>query len=198
MSEPAAIAQRSRIPWEALAWIAMALFIGSRIWPQVAAAFGVASANAAAPSFELTTLDGLAITSETLRGKVVLVNFWATWCPPCRVEMPGFQGVYDRRRSQGFVVLGISTDAGGSDVVRAFLTAHHITYPVAMASASVVRDFGGASVLPTSFLIDRQGRIRNEVRGAFASVALEPAVDHLLAEAPQPASAGISQPRGAP
>ena len=126
------------------------------------------------------------------------MNFWATWCPSCRIEMPGFQAVYDRKRSQGLVVLGISTDAGGSDGVRAFLAAHHITYPVAMASASVVRDFGGANVLPTSFLIDRQGRIRNEVRGAFASFALEPAVDHLLAEAPDPASAGHSQPHGAP
>jgi len=198
MREPPVTARRPRIPWETLAWVAMALFIGSRIWPQVAAAFGVTSANAAAPSFELTTLDGQSLTSETLRGKVVLVNFWATWCPPCRIEMPGFQAVYDRKRSQGFVVLGISTDAGGSDGVRAFLAAHRITYPVAMASASVVRDFGGASVLPTSFLIDRQGRIRNEVRGAFASFALEPAVDHLLAESPAPAGAGHSQPQGAP
>ena len=176
----------------------MALFIGSRIWPQVAAAFGVTSANAAAPSFQLATLDGQSVTSESLRGKVVLVNFWATWCPPCRVEMPGFQAVYDRKRSQGFVVVGISTDAGGSDGVRAFLAAHHITYPVAMASASIVRDFGGANVLPTSFLIDRQGRIRNEVRGAFASFALEPAVDHLLAEAPGSPNASHSPPREAP
>ncbi len=179
-------------------WMAMALFVGSRIWPQVAAAFGVTSANAAAPTLQLTTLDGQSISSDSLRGKVVLLNFWATWCPPCRIEMPGFEAVYERKRSQGFVVLGISTDAGGSDGVRAFLAAHHITYPVAMASASVVRDFGGATVLPTSFLIDRQGRIRNEVRGAFASFALEPAVDHLLAESPDPVSAGHSQPQGAP
>ena len=198
MDEPPAIAWRSRITWEVIAWIAMALFIGSRIWPQVAAAFGVTSANAAAPALQLTTLDGQSMSSDSLRGKVVLVNFWATWCPPCRIEMPGFQAVYDRKRSQGFVVLGLSTDAGGSGGVRAFLAAHHITYPVAMASASVVRDFGGANVLPTSFLIDRQGRIRNEVRGAFASFALEPAVDYLLAESPDPASNAHSQPHGAP
>ena len=176
----------------------MALFIGARIWPQVAAAFGVTSANASAPALQLTTLDGQSISSDSLRGKVVLVNFWATWCPPCRIEMPGFQAVYERKRLQGFVVLGISTDAGGSDGVRAFLAAHRITYPVAMASASVVRDFGGATVLPTSFLIDRQGRIRNQVRGAFASFALEPAVDHLLAESSDPDSVGHSQPHGAP
>lgn len=175
---------RVRRRLEALAWIALVAFLGYRIWPQVAAALGVASANATVPAFQLTTLDGRAVTSEQLRGKVVLVNFWATWCPPCRVEMPGFQAVYDRNQSRGFVVLGISTDASGSERVRTFLAEHQITYPVAMASASVVQAFGGANVLPTSFLIDRQGRIRNEVRGVFASMALERAVDHLLAEAP--------------
>lgn len=169
---------------ETVVWIALVAFLGYRIWPQIAAAFGVATANAAVPAFQLTTLDGHAVTSEQLRGKVVLVNFWATWCPPCRIEMPGFQAVYDRNRSRGLVVLGISTDASGSESVRAFLAEHGITYPVAMASASVMQAFGGASVLPTSFLIDRQGRIRNVVRGAFVSIALERAVDHLLAEVP--------------
>ena len=171
-----------RVRIESLVWIALLAFIGYRVWPQVAAAFGVASANAAVPAYQLTTLDGRAVSSDQLLGNVVLVNFWATWCPPCRVEMPGFQAVYDRDRARGFVVLGISTDAGGSEGVRRFLAAHHITYPIAMASGSVLQEFGGANVLPTSFLIDRQGKIRNEVRGAFASFALGRAVDHLLAE----------------
>ena len=185
---------RIRPRFEMLAWIALAVFLGYRIWPQVAAAFGVASANAAAPPFALATLDGGTITSEQLRGKVVLVNFWATWCPPCRVEMPGFQAVYQEKRDRGFVVLGISTDAGGSDRVRTFLRDRQITYPVAMATPSVVRDFGGANVLPTSFLIDRQGRIRNEVKGAFASFALGQAVDRLLDEAPVVALSSRTEP----
>ena len=142
----------------------------------MAAASGVAAANAVAPQFALTTLDGRTITSTQLRGKVVLVNFWVTWCSPCRVEMPS------------------TTNPSGSANVRAFMSEHHITYPVAMASAAVVRDFGGASVLPTSFLIDREGRIRNEIRGAFTSFALERAVDPLLAEAPEAANARRSEP----
>lgn len=166
---------------EALAWIALIVFIGYRIWPQGAAAFGVASANAPSPSFQLTSIDGSSLSSDALRGKVVLVNFWATWCPPCQFEMPGFQSVYDSRKDRGFVVLGIATD-GDRELVGRFLAEHHITYPMAMASGSVVQSFGGVNVLPTSFLIDRSGRIRNEVRGVFASVALEQAVDHLLAE----------------
>ena len=148
----------------------------------MAAAFGVASANDAAPDFQLTTLDGATVSRDSLRGKVVLVNFWATWCPPCRVEMPGFQDVYDRKRSQGFTILGVSTDAAGSQHVARYLWEHEITYPVAMASGGIARAFGGARALPTSFLLDRQGRIRHTVTGIFAEVALEQAVNRLLAE----------------
>lgn len=175
-------AARSATRFEALAWVALAAFLGYRIWPQVAAAFGVATASAAAPEFQVTTLDGRTLSSRDLRGKVVLVNFWATWCPPCRFEMPGFQSVYDRRKDEGFIVLGISTDAGGRAPVQRFLEERRITYPVAMATGGVVQRFGGANVLPTSFLIDREGRIRHEVRGVFASVALDQAVGRLLAE----------------
>jgi len=173
---------RRQLRFEAILWIAFAGFIGYRIWPQVGAAFGVDSGSAAHPSFQLTTLDGRSISSAELRGRVVLVNFWATWCAPCRVEMPGFQTIYDRKRANGFVVLGISTDAGEPDGVKRFLADHGIDYPVAMAAGGVAQRFGGVNVLPTSFLIDREGRIRNEVRGIFASVALEQAVNRLLGE----------------
>lgn len=167
---------------EALCWLALAAFLGYRIWPQVAAAFGVASANVAAPDFQLTALDGTPVSRDALRGRVVLVNVWATWCPPCRIEMPGFQDVYDRRRAEGFTILGISTDATGREHVAGYLREHRITYPVAMASGGVVRAFGGARALPTSFLLDREGRIRHTVTGIFAEVALEQAVTRLLAE----------------
>ncbi|MDQ6738066.1 MAG: TlpA family protein disulfide reductase, partial [Gemmatimonadota bacterium] len=95
---------RSRM--ETIAWIALIVFIGYRIWPQGAAAVGVASANAPAPAIQLRTMAGTPISSDSLRGEVVLVNFWATWCPPCRYEMPGFQAVYDRHHTEGFTVLG--------------------------------------------------------------------------------------------
>lgn len=173
---------RALARFEAIFWIALAAFIGYRIWPQVAAAFGVAATAKAAPAFELTTLTGDTVSDHRLRGKVVLVNFWATWCPPCRVEMPGFQAVYDAKKDAGFVVLGVSTDAMGPEPVERFLEERAITYPVAMATTAVIQSFGGANVLPTSFLLDREGRIRYEVRGIFASVTLARAVDRLLAE----------------
>lgn len=96
--------------------------------------------------------------------------------------MPGFQAVYEEFRDSGFVVLGISTNVGGRAPVAEFLRERRITYPVAMASGDVGRAFGGVNFLPTSYLIDRQGRIRNEVRGIFASVALRQAVARLLSE----------------
>lgn len=181
---PRSLRPRTRL--EALAWIALIVFLGYRIWPQVGAAAGIASANEPMPSFALRTLDGAMVSDTSLRGQVVLINYWATWCGPCRIEMPGFQGVYDRNHARGFTILGISTDAGGPSAVRPFLAEHHITYPVAMASGGAVGAFSAASVLPTSFLVDRNGRIRYEVRGLFASVALEQAVDRLLAEPATP------------
>ncbi|MDZ7630251.1 MAG: TlpA disulfide reductase family protein [Gemmatimonadaceae bacterium] len=173
---------RLRARLELVFWLAVTVFVAYRLWPQAAAVLGVASSHQEAPDFRLTTLDGATISRESLRGKVVLVNVWATWCPPCRVEMPGFQKVYDRKRAAGFTIVGISTDTEGSEPVARYLSERAITYPVAMATNGVVQAFGGADALPTSFLLDRRGRIRYTVTGFFASPALEKAVDRLLAE----------------
>ncbi len=163
-------------------WVGLLAFVGYRVWPQVAAALGVASSNLAAPDFELTTLHGDRIASADLRGKVVLVNFWATWCPPCRLEMPGFQSVYNDKKGEGFALVGVSVDRGGSAGVESYLAEHHISYPVAMAPGGIENAFGGVYMLPSSFLIDRHGRIRYQVKGIFAGPALRRAVDNLLAE----------------
>lgn len=178
-----------RLSLGGVGWVLLLGFLAYRISPQVMAAFGAGTGDSAAPAFELRTLDAAPVSLEGLRGQVVLVNFWATWCPPCRIEMPGFQRVYEERRGEGFVVLGISTDQAGEGVVRSFLQERGITFPVAMATGAVVRDFGGVSALPTSFLIDREGRIRQEVRGMFAEPALRMAVGRLLEE-PLPGAAG--------
>lgn len=169
---------------EALIVIALIVFLGWRIWPQVGAAVGIESDNTPLQPFEMRTLDGVTVTDSTLRGHVALVNYWATWCGPCRVEMPGFQRIYEKYRARGFTVLGVSTDAGGPSVVRPYLAEHGITYPVAMAPGGPVGGFSAATVLPTSYLVDRNGRIRYEVQGIFAPVALEQAVRHLLDEPP--------------
>jgi cytochrome c biogenesis protein CcmG, thiol:disulfide interchange protein DsbE len=174
--------RRIRTTLEAVLWIAVLAFVGHRLWPQLAAALAVGAPGEAAPSFVVTTLDGGHVSLEALRGQVVLVNFWATWCPPCRVEMPGFERVYQARKEEGFVIVGLSTDRGAPDQVVQFLTQRGVTFPVAMAPPDLAREFGGVRGLPTSFLIDREGRVRHVVTGLFAEPALRMAVDRLLAE----------------
>jgi thiol-disulfide isomerase/thioredoxin len=167
---------------EALLWAAVVALFAVRVAPQLQAAIGWSSAGAAEPAVTLQMLDGSSVPLEGLKGRVVLVNFWATWCPPCRAEMPGIEKVYEAKRGDGFLVVGVSLDQTPPAEVAAFLKNHAITYPVAMGDAASIAGFGGVSSLPTSFLIDRKGRVRYTVQGMFAGVTLRAAVDRLLAE----------------
>ena len=160
----------------------LVLWAFNRIGPQFAAFLGVSLGTQPSPAVEVTTLDGEHFSLEAHRGEVVLVNFWATWCRPCRVEMPGFERVYTRYRDQGFTILGLSTDATGSEGVRRFVADRGVTYPVAMAEGGVRREFGGVREIPTSFLVDRTGEIRYTVRGLWVGPALSAAVARLVAE----------------
>jgi len=137
-----------------------------------------------APAFAVKTLEGGRLALRDLRGNVVLVNFWATWCPPCRREMPAFQAAYEAYGPRGFTVVGLSTDIGGRNAVRAYVKEAGVTYPVAMASEGLRLSYGGVSMLPQSFLVDREGKVRKIVRGAFEEEALRRAVEELLAEDP--------------
>lgn len=180
-------------------WALVLGLFAYRAGPQLAAALGVGGGGSRAPDFELQTLDGQTVRLADLRGKVVLVNFWATWCPPCRLEMPWFEQLHRERAADGLVVLGASTDVGTPDVVRQFLAERSITYPVGQASPALEHAFGGVRGLPTSFLIDRSGRIRHSVTGIFAEPALRAAVDRLLREPvrrafPSPPAAGVGVP----
>jgi cytochrome c biogenesis protein CcmG, thiol:disulfide interchange protein DsbE len=152
-----------------------------RAAPQAAAALGLGKPGEPAPAFTLSSLTGDSISLDSLRGQVVLVNFWASWCPPCRVEMPGFERVYRERRDDGFVIVGIATDRHAEADIRAFVAEHDITYPILLATGQVVRDYGGVRALPESFLVDREGRIVHRVVGYFAEPALRSAVNRMLA-----------------
>lgn len=173
---------RSKVNLGAIGWLLVLGYVGYMMWPQAKALVGVDDGGEPAPSYRLVALDGQLLSSEDFRGQVVLVNFWATWCPPCRLEMPGFQDVWESRGAEGFRIVGISMDRTGTGPVRAFLEERGITYPVAMANMEVFRAFDSPRTLPASFLIDRRGRIRHAVTGVFAEVALATAVDRLLEE----------------
>jgi cytochrome c biogenesis protein CcmG/thiol:disulfide interchange protein DsbE len=116
-------------------------------------------AGQAAPDFAVTTLDGRTITRDQLRGKVTLVHFWATWCPPCREEMPVLDKFYRQHRADGFEVIAVSIeDAADEAKVRDFT--REFAFPVAMKGASRIDGFGRLWVLPLSFLIDRRQVLR--------------------------------------
>jgi thiol-disulfide isomerase/thioredoxin len=170
-------------PWN-IVTVLVVLWLGPRFLPHIGAVIGVESGDRAQPKFTVTTLDGRPMSDSTLRGQVVLVNFWATWCLPCRAEMPLLQAMAYRHDSAGLVVLGLSVDRTGPETVRQFLTERSITYPVAMVGRDIETAFGGMQGYPTSVLLDRTGRVRYKVLGPLAMASLEPAVRRLLNEVP--------------
>jgi thiol-disulfide isomerase/thioredoxin len=112
----------------------------------------------AVSSFAMHDLDGRTISSADLQGKVTIINFWATWCPPCRAEIPdlvALQAKYGDRLQ----IVGVSQDEGPIDSVKRFAAAQQMNYPVVMTSPEIEKAFPGVTALPTSFILDRQGRI---------------------------------------
>lgn len=178
------LAAWSRSPWvrrvETALLIGLLAFVLYRLAPQLSALTGVGGEVGSAPPFTVTTLDGDTLTSKGLRGRVVVVNFWATWCPPCRLEMPSLQALAERRGDDGVVVLGLSTDVGPAAPIREFLDERGITYPVARADRATRAAFGGITGIPTTVLLDRDGRIRHRVVGYFVPPAMDAAVGRLL------------------
>ena len=139
-----------------------------------------------APDVAVQLMDGRVLSLSELEGEVVLLNFWATWCPPCRLEMPGFQRVYEARRDDGFAIVGLTTDIVADDQIEWFLEQRGIEYPVGRATRYASEAYGGAGgvkTLPTSFLIDAEGRIRRTVTGVYEESDLVADVDALLREA---------------
>ncbi len=119
-----------------------------------------------APNFQLWDLNGKPISLSQYQGRVVLVNFWATWCGPCRVEMPAMEQLYREFNSKGFEILAISTDQQGVAVTRPFKESLRLSFPILHDSDYRVGMAYGARTLPITFLVDRQGMIRHRIFGA--------------------------------
>ncbi|MDD5038848.1 MAG: TlpA disulfide reductase family protein [Dehalococcoidales bacterium] len=122
-----------------------------------------------APDFELQNLDdGQVVSLSGLRGKPVLINFWATWCPPCNSEMPYLQQIYEEWSDRGLVMLAIDIREESS-VVKEFLTARNLSLPVYIDTDASVAQKYGISAIPTTYFVDKDGKIYEKVIGAFPS-----------------------------
>ncbi len=139
-----------------------------------------------APNFTLQTLDGQPIELSDLRGKVVLVNIWASWCPPCRAEMPAIERTWQDFRDQGFIVLAVNSTAQDQlPTVQAFVAQNSLTFPIPLDDSGEVTRLYRVASLPTSFFIGRDGVIREVVIGGpMAEALLRSRVEQLLKETP--------------
>jgi thiol-disulfide isomerase/thioredoxin len=142
-----------------------------------AAAPGLSSA---APTWELKDPDGKPVKSSAFKGRVVILDFWATWCGPCRSEIPGFVELQKRYGAKGLTVVGVSLDEAGAKVVKPFMKQFGIQYPVVLGDEKIVRDYGGIAGIPTTFVIDRQGVIAAQHPGFAAKQVFESEIKPLL------------------
>jgi peroxiredoxin len=140
------------------------------------------SVNYPAPDAALSDLDGNPVAISDYSGQVILYNAWATWCPPCKAEMPTLQAYYQKHKSKGFVIIAIEDGLQGNADVRSFVAQYGLTFPVWPDPAFAASKAFGVTSLPTSFVIDRQGMVRLTWSGEISLAALEKYVTPLLAE----------------
>ncbi len=119
-----------------------------------------------APDFALPDLAGNVKRLSDFRGKVVLLNFWATWCPPCRAEMPSMEILYQAYNDQGFELLAVSSDVQGAAIVQPFMEKYRLSFPTLLDMSGRVNGMYGVRSIPTSYVLDRQGRVVSREMGA--------------------------------
>jgi thiol-disulfide isomerase/thioredoxin len=157
------------------------LCAGLSIFMAIVAAGASRAADAkAAPEWSLKDVNGKAVKSSDFAGKVVVLDFWATWCPPCKQEIPGFIDLQKKYGEKGLVILGVSLDEGGPEVVKPFIKEFGINYPIVMGDEKIVSAFGGIEGIPTTFIINRKGEIVAKHVGFRPTEAFEKEITPLL------------------
>jgi thiol-disulfide isomerase/thioredoxin len=137
-----------------------------------------------APDFSLESLDGKTLRLSDLRGKAVLLNFWATWCGPCKIEMPWFVDLQKQYGSQGLQIVGVAMDDASKEDISKFAKDMGVNYPILIGKESVGDQYGGVPALPESFLISRDGKIVDKIIGLRGKAEIEDAVKKTLETQP--------------
>ena len=130
--------------------------------------------------FNLPDLNGKIISLEDFKGKVLIINFWATWCPPCEEEIPKLNQLHKRYKNEGLVVIGIALDKDSLNLVEPFVREKRIGYPILMGNEQVLRDMEDFSGVPTTLIVDQKGNIKKKYDGAFDKDDLEKILKELL------------------
>ena len=133
-----------------------------------------------APDFALASLDGKTVKLSDFRGKAVLLNFWATWCEPCKVEMPWFVELQKKYGPQGLQVLGIAMDDSGAKEIGDFAKKMEVNYPIVIGKESVGDQYGGIPYLPSTFYIDRDGKVVDRIFGLVSRSEIESDIQKAL------------------
>jgi thiol-disulfide isomerase/thioredoxin len=137
-----------------------------------------------APDFTLKTLDGKQLQLSSLHGKAVMVNFWATWCEPCKIETPWLVELQKKYGDQGFQVIGVAMDDAGEKAIGEFAHKMQMNYPVLLGTEKVADQYGGVEGLPTNYFLDRSGKVVGVERGLVSESVL---VDNITAALGKPA-----------
>ena len=155
--------------------IGATLFQGNRLQAE-----DLVSAGQPAPAWKLKDLDGHEVSFEQFKGKVVVVDFWATWCGPCVSEIPGYVELQKKHGADGLVIVGVSLDTKSPEYVKKFARDHAMDYTLVMGNDGIVDAFGGFDAIPTTFLINRSGRIVHKKTGAMPHEEYEKLVKQAL------------------
>jgi peroxiredoxin len=118
-----------------------------------------------APDFTFSDLNGVKVSLAAYRGKVVMVNIWATWCPPCRQEMPSMQRLYEKFKGENFEILAVSIDSEGREAVAPFMRKMNLTFPALLDPGETIRPLYGITGVPESFIIDKKGIVVEKIIG---------------------------------
>ncbi len=156
------------------------LYYSSNTRPAKAAGLKAEKDRNPAPEFALKDADGKVLRLSDYRGKVVLLDFWATWCGPCKIEIPWFMDFERRYKDRGFAVVGVSMDEEGWPAVKPFIQELAINYRIVLGDDATSRNYGGVDALPTTFIIDREGKIAAVHIGVVSKRDIQDGIEKLL------------------
>ena len=174
--------------------VALGIYVGYHKARRPGSSLAHLTQSSPAPDFSLQSLDGKTMRLSDFRGKAVLLNFWATWCGPCKIEMPWFIDLQKEYGSQGLQIVGVAMDDASKEDIAKFAKDMGVNYPILIGKDSVGEEYGGVNGLPESFLIARDGHIVDRIIGLRGKAEIEDSIKKALSTAQASSQASSSSP----